>query len=287
MTVSADTIAGRQQRAVTIAVTSGKGGVGKSSVVVNLAVALARLRNRVGILDADFGLGNVDILLGITPTSHLGHLLAGEKEIEDIIVPGPFGVQLIPASSGLRDLAALSEGQWLRLAEGLQRVCRNLDYLLIDTATGVSDNVVRLLIGAERVIVVTSLEPSAMVDAYAMIKIITASDCRKDIAILVNGARDADEGELVYRQLNLAATRFLQRGLRDYGHVPFDPAVREAVLLRRSIVDHRPQSPASRCFRILAARIANLGPGGGTGLRLVPPGWNAPASGSGIEERCA
>jgi len=288
MTASVDSASGGQHGAVTIAVTSGKGGVGKTSVVINLAVALARLRNRVAIVDADFGLGNVDVLLGLAPAYHLGHMLTGEKEIEEIIVPGPFGVQIIPASSGLRDLAALNERQWLRLADGLQRVCQNLDYMLIDTAAGVSDNVVQLLIGAQRVVVVTSLEPSAMVDAYAMVKIITAADARKEIAILVNGARDADEGELVYRQLDVAATRFLQRGLRSYGHIPYDPAVREAVLVQRPIVDHRPQSPASRCFRVLASRIANQGPGGGTGLRLVPPGWKTPAGGAGMEvQRCA
>jgi flagellar biosynthesis protein FlhG len=287
MTASTDSTQGGGRGVVTIAVTSGKGGVGKTSVVVNLAVALARLRNRVAILDADFGLGNVDVLLGLAPASHLGHMLSGEKELEDILVQGPFGVQIIPASSGLRDLAALNERQWLRLAEGLQRLCQNLDYLLIDTAAGVSDNVVQLLIGAQRVIVVTSLEPSAMVDAYAMIKIITTSEPNKEIAVLVNGARDADEGELVYRQLDVAATRFLHRGLRYYGHVPYDPAVREAVLMQRPIVDHRPQSPAGRSFRILATRIANMGPGGGTGLHLVPPGWKA-ASGTGMEvQRCA
>lgn len=288
MSATADNLTNDRPGAVTIAVTSGKGGVGKTSVVVNLAVALARLRNRVAILDADFGLGNVDVLLGLAPSYHLGHMLAGEKEIEDIIVPGPFGVQIIPASSGLRDLAALTEAQWLRLAEGLQRICRNLDYLLIDTAAGVSDNVVQLLIGAQRIVVVTSLEPSAMVDAYAMIKVVTTADAGKDIAVLVNGARDADEGELVYRQLDVAATRFLRRGLRYYGHVPHDPAVREAILMQRPIVDHRPQSPASRCFRLLASRIASIGPGGGAGLRLVPPGLKGLEAGAGMEvQRCA
>jgi flagellar biosynthesis protein FlhG len=257
-------------------------------VVVNLAVALARLRHRVAILDADFGLGNVDVLLGLAPVWHLGHMLAGEKEIEDIVVPGPFGVQIIPASSGLRDLASLTDHQWVRLADGLQRLCTNLDYLLIDTAAGVSNNVVQLLIGAQRVVVVTSLEPSAMVDAYAVIKIVTAADSGKEIAILVNGARDADEGDLVYRQLDVAATRFLKRGLRYCGHVPYDPAVRESVLMQRPIVDHRPQSPAGRSFRILASRIAGLDPGGGTGMRLVPPGAGAPTGGAGMEvQRCA
>jgi flagellar biosynthesis protein FlhG len=288
MTASADTSQGGRHGAVTLAVTSGKGGVGKTSVVVNLAVALARLRHRVAILDADFGLGNVDVLLGLAPAFHLGHMLAGEKEIEDIVVTGPFGVQIVPASSGLRDLAALTDQQWVRLGEGLQRLCTNLDYLLIDTAAGVSNNVVQLLVASQRVVVVTSLEPSAMVDAYAVIKIVTAADPGKEIAVLVNGARDADEGDLVYRQLDVAATRFLRRGLRYCGHVPYDPAVREAVLMQRPIVDHRPQSPAGRSFRILASRIASLDPGGGKGMRLVPPGSGAPAGGAGLEvQRCA
>jgi flagellar biosynthesis protein FlhG len=278
----------RFHAAATIAVTSGKGGVGKTSVVVNLAVALARMRNRVGILDADFGLGNVDVLLGLAPEGHLGHVLAGERDIEDILVRGPMGVQIIPASSGLRELTALTEPQWQRLAAGLERVCRQLDFLLIDTAAGVSDNVVELLRSAQRVLVVTSLDPSAMVDAYAMVKVLTATDPGKEIAVLVNGARDGSEAELVFRQLDLATSRFLQRDLRYYGFVPFDPAVREAVLVQRPIVDHRPQSPASRCFRMLATKIAGLAPIGGPGFRLVPPGTRPPAKRAGAEvQRCA
>jgi flagellar biosynthesis protein FlhG len=274
--------------AATIAVTSGKGGVGKTSVVVNLAVALARLRNRVGILDADFGLGNVDVLLGLTPQSHVGHLLAGEKDIDEIVVPGPQGVRIIPAGSGLRQLTSLSEAQWLRLARGLDHLCRELDFLLIDTAAGVSDNVVELLLGAQRVLVVTSLEPSAMVDAYAVVKVLTAGDPTKEIAVLVNGARHGDEAEMVFKQLDLAAVRFLRRGLRYFGYVPFDPAVREAVLVQRPIVDHRPQSPASRCYRMLASKIAGLAPVGGPGLRLAAPGPDRRLDRAGAEvQQCA
>lgn len=288
MTAIMETPTRGERRAVTIAVTSGKGGVGKTSVVINLAVALARLRHRVGILDADFGLGNVDVLLGLAPECHLGHMLSGEKDIEDILVQAVSGVQVIPASSGLRDLTALTRPQWLRLTAGLDRLCADLDYLLIDTAAGISDNVVELLVSAQRVLVVTSLEPSAMVDAYAVIKTLHAEAPDKEIAILVNGAHDADEGELVYRQLDVAATRFLHRSLRYYGYVPSDMAMRESVLQQRPVVDHRPQSPASRCFRMLAAKIAAMGPaGGGNGLRLVPPG-RPDGGGSGVEvEQCA
>jgi flagellar biosynthesis protein FlhG len=204
------------------------------------------------------------------------------------MVRGPKDVRIIPASSGLRELTALTEPQWLRLAEELGRVCQQLDFLLIDTAAGVSDNVVELLLSAQRVLVVTSLEPSAMVDAYAMVKVLTTSDPTKEIAVLVNGARDSIEAEMVYRQLELATSRFLQRELRYYGFVPFDPAVREAVLVQRPLVDHRPQSPASRCFRMLAAKIAGLAPVGGPGLRLVPPGTRPRAGGAGSEvQQCA
>ncbi len=267
----------RRQGAVTIAVTSGKGGVGKTSVVVNLGVALARLRNRVAILDADFGLGNVDVLLGLAPTSHLGHLLGGEKGIHDIMVPGPMGVQIIPASSGLRDLTSLTPTQWQRLTRALDTVCSEVDFLLIDTAAGISDNVIELLISSQRVLLVTSLEPSAVVDAYALIKVLTASDARKEIAVLVNDTRDSEEADLVFRQLDVAATRFLHRRLHYYGFVTHDPAVREAILMQRPIVDHRPQSSASRCVRILASRIAGLSPLGGPGLRLVRRGSDEPA----------
>lgn len=270
MTATADTRS-RRDGVVTMAITSGKGGVGKTSVTVNLAVALARLGNRVAILDADFGLGNVDVLLDLAPPSHLGHLLTGERTIRDIMVPGPLGVQIIPASSGLRELTALTPSQWDRLNEGLGSISSDLDFLLIDTAAGISDNVIDLLITSERVLLVTSLEPTAVVDAYAMIKILTMADSRKEIGLLVNGARDSSEADLVFRQLDVAATRFLQRRLRYYGFVAFDPSVREAVLMQRPIVDHQPQAPASRCFRILASRVAGLTPLGGPGLRLVRP----------------
>lgn len=262
--------AGGRRGVVTVAVTSGKGGVGKTNVVVNLAVALARLRNRVAILDADFGLGNVDVLLGLTPTHHLGHLLVGQKAMEDIVVEGPLGIRVVPASSGLRELTALTPAQWQRLREGIDSLAASLDFLLIDTGAGISSNVVDLLAGSERVLVVTSLEPTAVVDAYAMIKVVTSFDAAKEIGVLINGARDAAEADLVYRQLEVAATRFLHRRLKSYGFVAQDPALRDAVLRQRALVDIDPQAPASRCFKILASRVASLAPLGGPGLRLVP-----------------
>jgi flagellar biosynthesis protein FlhG len=269
----------RQSGMVTIAVTSGKGGVGKTSVVVNLAVALARLRHRVAILDADFGLGNIDVLLGLTPEFHLGHLLAGEKSLDDITVRGPFGVRIIPASSGLRELTALSAPQWRRLNAACDALDQETDFLIIDTAPGISNNVIEMLQGSGRVVVVTSLEPSAVVDAYAVIKILTGTDPDKAIGLLVNGARSETEARLVFRQLDVAAQRFLGRTLRYDGFIPSDPGMRESVLAQRPVVDHLPQSPASRGFRALASRMAGLRPDGGCGLRLWAAG-RYPADGS-------
>ena len=253
----------RTSRGTILAVTSGKGGVGKTNVVINLAASLARLGHRVGIIDADFGLGNVDVLLGLTPEYHVGHVLTGEKNIADITIQGPLGVKIVPAGSGIRELTALNAVQWRRFQKIVQAVGADLDFLLIDTAAGISDNVVDLLQLAERVLVVTSYDPAAVVDAYAMIKILTTTARKKDIGVVVNATRDADEASLVFRQLDVAASKFLDRNLRFDGYIVSDPGVREAVLGQRPIVDHLPQAPASRCFRILASRLAGFTPDGG------------------------
>jgi flagellar biosynthesis protein FlhG len=253
----------RAPRGTILAITSGKGGVGKTNVVINVAASLARLGHRVGIIDADFGLGNVDVLLGLTPTHHIGHVLTGEKTITDITLQGPAGVKIVPAGSGIRELTALNAVQWRRFQNLIQTVSADLDFLLIDTAAGVSDNVVELLQLAARVLVVTSYDPAAIVDAYAMIKILTSTARKKDIGVVVNAARDADEAGMVFRQLDIAASKFLDRSLRFDGYIVQDPAIREAVLGQRPIVDHLPQAPASRCFRILASRLAGYTPDGG------------------------
>jgi len=254
--------------ATVVAVTSGKGGVGKTNVTVNVALSLARLGYRVGVIDADFGLGNVDVMLGLTPQSHIGHLLAGEKSLDEIVLSGPLGIRVLPASSGLQSLTAMSAMQRTQLHTVLDSFRANLDFLLIDTAAGISDNVVETLRLAERVALVTSLEPSAVVDAYATAKILTQTTPQTEIGVVVNAVRDGDEAGLAFKQLDVAASRFLGRRLRYYGFIAEDRAVRDAVLIQRAVVDHLPQSPASRCYRILASRLAGLGRGPG-GLRLA------------------
>jgi flagellar biosynthesis protein FlhG len=272
----------------TIAVTSGKGGVGKTNVAVNLGIALARLRNRVAILDADFALGNVDVLLGLAPARHLGHLLAGDVPIRDVLIEGPAGVRVIPACSGLHALTALAPQHWERLNAGLNEIRAELDFLIVDTGAGISSNVVDLLTSVERVMIVTSPEPTALVDAYALLKVLTAVDPAREVGVLVNAARDGGEADLVYRQLEVAAARFLHRRLASFGYVTQDPLLRECVLLQRPVIEQHPQAPASRCFRILASRVASLAPLGGPGLRLVPPPPDRPVSIAPLEaSQCA
>jgi flagellar biosynthesis protein FlhG len=270
--------------ATVLAVTSGKGGVGKTNVTVNVGLSLARLGYRVGILDADFGLGNVDVMLGLTPQSHVGHVLIGEKRLAEIVMTGPLGIQVIPASSGLQAMTSMTASQRMRLRDVLDEFRRQLDFLLIDTAAGISDNVIETLCLAERVALVTSLEPSSVVDAYATAKVLTHTSPSTEIGVVVNGVRDGDEAGLAFKQLDVAASRFLGRTLRYYGFIAEDRAVRDAVLVQRAVVDHLPQAVASRCFRILASRLAGLGRGPG-GLRLAVGA--AVSSGSTEVSQCA
>lgn len=261
----------QRSRGSVIAITGGKGGVGKTNVVINLAAALARRGYRVGILDADFGLGNIDVMLGLAPVHHIGHFLSGDKRLEEIVIEGPLGVRILPASSGFRELTALTAAQWRRVGNAIRRMSSDLDFLFVDTAAGISDNVVELLRLADRTLVVTSFDPAAIVDAYAVIKVLTTVNPAKEIAVVVSAARDADEANLVFKQLDLASVRFLDRSLRYAGSVVFDPAVRESILVQRPVVDHQPQAPASRCFRILASRLAGMshnGPGPGIALAV-------------------
>jgi flagellar biosynthesis protein FlhG len=240
-----------------VAITSGKGGVGKTSLTINLAVALARIGRRVGILDADLGLGNVDVMLGLAPAAHLGSVLSGELAVEDIGVEGPDGIRIVPAGSGIPALTALTSPQRRRFADAVDALCASLDFLLVDTAPGIADNVLDVLRLAHRVMVVTSNEPTAIVDAYAMVKVLLAGPAEREIGIVVNAARNGDEAQVVFRQLDAAVRRFLRRPVRYYGYVERDPALGDAVVSQSPLVTFQPDAPASRSFRRLALRVAN------------------------------
>ncbi|MEQ1759099.1 MAG: P-loop NTPase [Vicinamibacterales bacterium] len=246
-----------------VAIASGKGGVGKTTVAVNTAVALSKLGLRVGVLDGDFALGNVDVQLGLTPIVHLGHLFDGERSLSEVIIDGPAGVSVVPAGSGISRLTALTSVQRGRLKDAVEELRGLLDFLILDTASGVSENVVETILLADRTLLVTSLEPPAVVDTYATAKVLASVAPSLELGIVVNGVRSGEESNLAFRQLEVAATRFLDVTLKYYGFIAEDEAVRDAVLLQRSVVEQAPQAPASRGYRALAARLAGLGPTSG------------------------
>jgi flagellar biosynthesis protein FlhG len=246
---------GKEHGPQIIAVTSGKGGVGKTNVVANLAVCLSELSKKVVVLDADFGLANLDVLLGLTPRYHLGHVLYGNKTLSEIMVQGPNGIQIIPASSGLQRMSDLTMAQRSHLVESFSHLDLDTDYFIIDTAAGISRNVIHFLLSAHEVIVISSPEPTAIVDAYAVIKIILAEDHKKNIQVLINSVDKADDAHEVFCQINSVVKRFLNREIDYLGHIELDVHVSQAVRSQMLVTHRFPNAPASRCFRDLARRI--------------------------------
>lgn len=240
-----------------ISVSSGKGGVGKTNIVVNLALALAKLEKKVLIIDADMGLGNVNILLGLVCPYNIEHLLKREKKIEDILVTGPGGINILPASSGFLEIGRLPETQQIFLLEELQKVIKAVDILLIDTAAGISANVVYFNLAAEENVVVLTPEATSLADAYALIKILFIEHNKKHFSILVNAARHNQEAEEVYKKIKKVVSHFLGEPILDYlGFIPYDDRIGEAVRQQRAVLDLFPQARCTRNF-LEVARLLN------------------------------
>jgi flagellar biosynthesis protein FlhG len=240
-----------------IAVTSGKGGVGKSNVVVNLGLALARRGLNVLLIDADLGLGNLDILLGLTPQLTIQDALASQLRLDEVILEGPGGLKILPASSGIAEMAMLDEFQKLFLLNEMDHYTEEVDVVLIDTGAGISPNVLFFNIGAQERILVVNNQPPAIADAYALIKILVSQHGETSFKLLVNGLTHPREAELVYRTLLRVAERFLDREITlDYlGFVPYDQALPKAVLRQQPVMALYPQSPASKAFVMIAQTL--------------------------------
>ncbi len=240
-----------------ISVTSGKGGVGKSNIVVNLGLALVRQGHKVLLIDADLGLANLDILLGLTPRYTISDLLALRKSIPDILVEGPGGLKILPASSGIPELADLDEYQKMFLLNELDNFSESLNIVLIDTGAGISKNVLFFNIAALERIVVANNEPTSITDAYALIKVLVTKYGETRFKLLVNGLSQPHQGEMVYRTMLKVMERFLGREISlDYlGMIPFDEAIPKAVLKQEPVVSLYPGAKVSRCFTELAKRI--------------------------------
>ncbi|MBW1644803.1 MAG: MinD/ParA family protein [Deltaproteobacteria bacterium] len=249
-----------------IAVTSGKGGVGKTNLVANLACALSELGRRVMILDADLGLANLDVLLGYAPEYNLAHVFAGEKSLAEIVVTGPKGIKIIPASSGIQEITDLDCRQQRILLDQMDDFADQLDYLLIDTAAGISSLVTSFLTAAQEVVVVVTPEPTSMTDAYALVKVMHTSFAADRFHLLVNQVRDEEEAGLIFAKLNLVCEKFLDISLDFLGYIPADSAVSRAVRQQRAVVDLLPDAAASRQFMVVARELEQMSgrrPGGG------------------------
>lgn len=239
-----------------VAVTSGKGGVGKTNVTVNLAAAFARMGRRPMILDADLGLANVDVLLGVQPQHNLSHVIAGERTLEEIVVEAPGGIRIIPAASGVQSMAELSVAEHAGLIRAFSDPEPDIDLLLVDSAAGISDGVVSFCRASQDILVVVCDEPASMTDAYALIKLLNREHglCRfRVVANMVGGAR---EGKALFEKMVRVTDRFLDEVILDYaGAVPNDEYLRKAVRKQQCVVDGYPRSPAALAFRELARKI--------------------------------
>lgn len=243
-----------------IAITSGKGGVGKTNIVANLGFALTRLGKKVLILDADLSLGNLDILLGLAPTHNLSHVLAGAKTIPQITVDGPGNMKILPASSGIQELTQLTKPQQINILTELDQLGDSIDIVLIDTAAGISSNVMYFATAAQEIMVVVSPEPTSITDAYALMKVLSLKYSENHFRLLVNLARTVGEAEDVFRQLNLVAERFLNISIEYVGCVLYDENVTKSVKHQKLVCEMYPDSRGSRCFRALAETIGDLPP---------------------------
>lgn len=241
-----------------IAITGGKGGVGKTNVACNLAIAMAQMNKRVLLLDADLSLANVDVLLGMTPRHNLTHLIQGTKTLREIIVNGPAGIQIIPGGSGIEELSQLDTGEMRRLFDAFEGLNPAPDVFIIDTAAGIHKNVMQFLAAADQVIVVTTPEPTAYTDAYALIKILHKHSRDKEIGVLVNMAQNAREAFEVIRLMLNMCKQFLNRSFNNIGFIPRDPEILKAVRQQKPILTYSPSAIASKSIKTIAATILQV-----------------------------
>jgi flagellar biosynthesis protein FlhG len=254
-TARAATISGPRRRARVVAVTSGKGGVGKTNFSTNLSLTLAQSGQRVIVLDADLGLANLHVVLGITPRYHLEHVMRGERTLREVLYPGPCDIQIIGGGSGITELANLDQRTRDVFVNGLQELDSLADVILIDTGAGLSHNVLAFLCAVDEIIVVTTPEPTAITDAYATIKVVSRENPSARIMLVINMAHSEAEARNVADKLTMIAHQFLRIDIDCLGYIPQDPAVTRAVRAQKPFSLSEPGSPAARSVAQIAAQL--------------------------------
>jgi flagellar biosynthesis protein FlhG len=243
------------RRVKILSFTSGKGGVGKTHIVVNLAYALRRCGAQVMILDADLGLANVDVLLGLAPRFNIQHVFSGERSLAEVLVEGPAGMRILPASSGVQELVHLTQEQHSQLLAELDALEEQVDFLLIDTGAGISSNVMFFNMAAHEIVVVVTPEPTSITDAYALIKILSTKYAEEHFTIVMNAVANATEAREAFRRLSMVSERFLNVSIDYLGFVVYDESFSHAVRQQRPLLELYPGSVAARCFHHLARRV--------------------------------
>lgn len=238
-----------------IAVTSGKGGVGKTNLSVNIGIALAEMGRRVALLDADMGLANVDILLGMYPEYNLSHVLTGEKNLNEIMLEGPSGLKIIPASSGLQQMSDLPLAQQAAIIRGFSDIDENLDVLIVDTAAGISSSVVNFARACQEILVVVCDEPTSLTDAYAFIKLLSRDYGLTSFNIVSNMVQSPQQGEGLFVKLTKVTDRYLDVTLNYVGAVPYDEDLRRSVQKQVPVVKSFPQSRSALAIKNLSRVI--------------------------------
>ena len=238
-----------------IAVTSGKGGVGKTNLSVNIGIALSQMGQRVVLMDADMGLANVDILLGVYPKFNLSHVLSGEKTLDEIMIDGPLGLRVIPGASGIQKMSELTIIEQASVIHAFSEIDQDIDVLIVDTAAGISASVVNFSRACQEIIVIVCDEPTSLTDAYAFIKLLNRDYGLSNFHVIANMVQSIQQGHVLFQKLNKVTDRYLDVTLKFVGAVPYDEYLRKSVQKQTPVVVGFPRSKAALALKTIAKRI--------------------------------